>query len=216
MKKNYTAPYIERNTAGSINKFAHTSVVRHQDNIENIPVRTLVSDHGSPVFVFSESKMRRNYRKLLDTMKMQYPNVEISWSYKTNYLGAVCQIFHGEGAKAEVVSGMEYDMARRLGISGKNIIFNGPAKRKHDLERAIQEGAQIHIDHLDELYMIEKIAEELDMIIDVAIRVNMDTGIAPQWTRFGFNYENGEAYRAIQRMISGKRLHLKGLHTHIG
>lgn len=216
MKKQYTAPYIERNTAGNINKFAHTTVVSHQDKIASIPIRTLVEEHGSPLFVFSENTIRRTYRKLLDTMKMQYPNVEISWSYKTNYLGAICNIFHSEGAKAEVVSGMEYDMARNLGISGANIIFNGPAKRRHELIRALQDGSKIHIDHLDELYLLEKLAEELDITPEVAIRVNMDTGISPLWTRFGFNYESGEAYRAIQRMVSGKRLKLIGLHTHIG
>jgi diaminopimelate decarboxylase len=216
MKKVYSAPSIERNTAGFINKFANKSVISHQEKIENMPISTLVDSFGSPLFVFVESTMRRRYRRMLEIMKMQYPKVEISWSYKTNYLGAICNIFHQEGAKAEVVSGMEYEKARSLGVAGKNIIFNGPAKRKHEIARAISDGARIHIDHLDELYLIEKTSEELNTIAEVAIRVNMDTGISPMWTRFGFNYENGEALRAIQRLIAGKRMKLVGLHTHIG
>ncbi|PKN78451.1 MAG: diaminopimelate decarboxylase [Candidatus Cloacimonetes bacterium HGW-Cloacimonetes-1] len=216
MKKVYTAPNIERNSAGSINKFAHKSVVSHQDNIEGIPVRVLTESYGSPLFVFSETVMRKRYRKLVDTIKMHYPNSEVSWSYKTNYLSALCNIYHQEGARAEVVSGMEYEMARRNGIDGKEIIFNGPGKRRHELVRAIQDGARVHIDHMDELYLIEKISEELDIIANVAIRVNMDTGIYPLWTRFGFNYENGEAFRAIQRLLLGRRMKLVGLHTHIG
>jgi diaminopimelate decarboxylase len=216
MKKNYSAPYIERNVAGFINKFAHTSVIYHQDKIDNIPISALTESYGTPLFVFSESIIRRRYRRMLEIMQMHYPKVEVSWSYKTNYLGAICNIYHQEGAKAEVVSGFEYEKARANGIEGKNIIFNGPGKRQHEVERAINENSRIHIDHLDELYLIEKTAEKLGTIAEVAIRVNMDTGIVPQWSRFGFNFENGEAFRAIQRLLAGKWMKLVGLHTHIG
>ncbi len=216
MKKTYSAPYIERNTAGQINKFAHKSVVGHQDKIEGIPVSVLAESYGSPLFVFVESAIRRRYRRLLEVMKMQYPKVELSWSYKTNYLGAICNVFHQEGAKAEVVSGMEYEKARQLGVKPSDIIFNGPGKRKHEIECAISEGAKIHIDHLDELYLIERVADELNKTPEVAIRINLDTGIYPMWTRFGFNYENNEAFRAIQRLISGNKMKLVGLHAHIG
>lgn len=216
MKKNYMAPNIERNSAGNMNKYGAKSVVRHQDKIDGIPIKEIVEQYGSPLLVFSESQIRRRYRRLLDVMQMHYPNVQQAWSYKTNYLGAICNIYHQEGAIAEVVSGMEYSMARRLGIAGKDIIFNGPGKKREELETAIREGARIHIDHLDELYLIEKIARELEIIPSVAIRVNMDTGIVPQWDRFGFNYENGEAYRAIQRIASGKAMKITGLHAHIG
>lgn len=216
MKKTYIAPNIERNYAGNMNKYGAKSVVRHQDKIDGVPIQEIVEQFGSPVLVLSESVIRRRYRRMQDVMQMHYPNIQQAWSYKTNYLGAVCSIYHQEGSIAEVVSGMEYDMARRLGIPGKDIIFNGPGKRVEDLQKAVREGARIHIDHLDELYLLEKVARELKIIPNVAIRVNMDTGISPQWSRFGFNYENGEALRAIQRLVSGKAMKLTGLHTHIG
>lgn len=216
MKKIYIAPNIERNSAGNMNKYGAKSVVKYQDKIDGIPVKEIVEQFGSPVLVLSESQIRRRHRRLMDALQMHYPKVRLAWSYKTNYLGAVCNIFHQEGSCAEVVSGMEYGMARRLGIPGSEIIFNGPGKKRAELELAIKEGARIHIDHLDELYLIEKIAKELDLVPQVAIRVNMDTGIYPQWDRFGFNYDNGEAYRAINRIASGKAMNIVGLHAHIG
>lgn len=216
MKKSYTAPYIERNSAGNLNKYAHTTVVRHQDSIDNVLIKDLISEFGSPLFVFSEKQIRKTYRRLQDTIRIHYPLADITWSYKTNYLSAICNIFHQEGAPAEVVSGMEYELAKHNGIPGDRIYFNGPSKRKSDLSRAISEGAKIHIDHLEEMYLIEQLADELDIKPQVAIRLNMDTGISPLWTRFGFNYENGEAYRAVQRMVSGGKMILAGLHTHIG
>ena len=97
MKKHYTAPYIERNSAGNLNKYAHTTVVRHQDNIDGVPIKNLVEKYGTPLFVFSEKHIRRSYRRLLETIRIHYPKVEVVWSYKTNYLAAICNIFHQGG-----------------------------------------------------------------------------------------------------------------------
>ena len=55
-----------------------------------------------------------------------------------------------------------------------------------------------------------------DHPIRVGIRVNMDTGIYPMWSRFGFNLENEEAMEAIKRLVSGNKLIPVGLHCHIG
>jgi len=115
-----------------------------------------------------------------------------------------------------VVSGFEYDKALSNGIGGKFIIFNGPDKSAEDLEKAIQNNSLIHIDHFDEMYMLNALSDKLNKKPKVAIRVNMDTGIYPKWDRFGFNYENGEAWDAINRIMIGEKLDLVGLHTHIG
>jgi diaminopimelate decarboxylase len=44
----------------------------------------------------------------------------------------------------------------------------------------------------------------------------MDTGVYPMWDRFGLNYENGQAWDAINKIIASGVLNLVGLHTHIG
>jgi diaminopimelate decarboxylase len=184
--------------------------------IDGISVNELTKKFGSPLFVFSEREIEDKYNTLYEAFSSRYPDVEFGWSYKTNYLNEICKIFHRLGSCAEVVSEFEYQKARALGIEGKDIIFNGPYKPKEDLKIAVQEGAKIHIDHLFEINDLEEIADELDMKIPVAIRVNMDTGVYPQWSRFGFNYDNGEAYEAVQRINEGGKLYLTGLHTHIG
>ncbi|MDD2413486.1 MAG: hypothetical protein PHR79_11300, partial [Bacteroidales bacterium] len=81
---------------------------------------------------------------------------------------------------------------------------------------AIENESLIHIDHLDELYTIINIAENSNHRPKVAIRVNMDTGIYPLWDRFGFNYENGQAWDALNKIMNNSRLELVGLHCHIG
>jgi len=185
-------------------------------NIAGVSVNELTEKYGSPLFVFSEQEIEDKYNTLYEAFSSRYSNIEFGWSYKTNYLNEICRIFHKLGSCAEVVSEFEYQKARALGIEGKDIIFNGPYKPKKDLKIAVQEGAKIHVDHLFELNDLEEIADELDMQIPVAIRVNMDTGVYPQWSRFGFNYENGEAYDAVKRMHQKGKLIITGLHAHIG
>jgi diaminopimelate decarboxylase len=142
--------------------------------------------------------------------------VEFSWSYKTNYLDAICAVLHSEGETAEVVSEFEYEKARRLGVPGNKIIYNGPYKPFDSLLVAAEEGARINVDHFEEIADLEKVAEQLGRKVKVGIRLNMDTGIRPQWSRFGFNLENGQALDAVKRIAAGGKLELIGLHCHIG
>lgn len=189
---------------------------RVRTNIDGVAIHDLVEEFGSPLFVFSQRQIEEKYNTLYSAFSSRYPDVTFGWSYKTNYLNAVCKVFHDLGSIAEVVSEFEYQKARALGIEGKDIIFNGPYKPYEDLKIAVQEGAKIHVDNLFELDDLEKIADELGVRIPVAIRINMDTGTYPQWSRFGFNYESGDAYDAIKHMYDNGKLYLTGIHSHIG
>ncbi len=215
-KLKYERPIITKITAGVTDKFGMQSKMPIITAIDNIPVEKLIKDYGSPSFILSEKTIKKTFNDAKRAFTTRYPNVQFAWSYKTNYMNAVCRIFHKEGSWAEVVSGFEYDKALRNGVAGNKIIFNGPDKSKEDLIKATENGSYIHIDHFDELYDLLSIAETTEKRPKVAIRVNMDTGIYPQWDRFGFNYENGEAWNALNRILISKKLDLVGLHTHIG
>ena len=215
-KLKYEKPVINKITAGMPSKFGLPARQKVISEIDGIPVSKLMEEYGSPVFVFSEKTIRDTFKEARRAFETRYPKVQFAWSYKTNYLDAVCNIFHDEGAWAEVVSGFEFEKALALGVNGSQILFNGPEKSADDLELAINHNACIHIDHFDELYLLMEITRKLDKTARVAIRVNMDTGIYPMWDRFGFNYENGEAWHAINRIMLANKLELIGLHTHIG
>ncbi len=216
MKKIFERPIISRIQTGMPNKIGLKTEYLPIKDIDGVPVKNLLEEYGSPLYVMSEKTIRSVYREAYQAFSTRYPKIQFAWSYKTNYMNAVCKVFHQEGSWAEVVSGFEYEKAIKNGVSGENIIFNGPDKSEEDLKLAIKNQSLIHIDHFDELYTIIKLSETIKERPQVAIRVNMDTGIFPQWTRFGFNYDNGEAWDAINRiMISGK-MDLIGLHAHIG
>ncbi len=213
----YEKPTINKIDFAMASKYGspvHTQKIR--TNIDGVSIHNLTKKYGSPIFVFSQKQIEEKYNSFYSAFSSRYPDVQFSWSYKTNYLNAICNIFHNLGSIAEVVSEFEYQKARALGVDGKDIIFNGPYKPYEDLKIAVKEGAKIHVDNLFELDDLEKIADELGMTIPVAIRINMDVGVYPQWSRFGFNFENGDAYEAVKKMFNTKKLKLNGIHTHIG
>jgi diaminopimelate decarboxylase len=212
----FERPVIKKVNAGMPGKFGMKQGFEVISDIDGVPVKNIIAEYGSPVYILSEKTMRQQYRRALESFTKRYPRVQFSWSYKTNYLDAVCRIFHSEGSWAEVVSGFEYDKALGNRIKGDHIIFNGPDKSDEDLEKAIENNSLIHIDHFDEMYSLIEIAEKSGKKARVAIRVNMDTGIYPMWDRFGFNYENGDAWDALNRIMMNENLELVGLHTHIG
>ncbi len=215
-KLRYERPVIKKLETGMPNKFGLRTEYAPLTHIDGVSVKELIKEYGSPLFVISESTIRSTYKKAKKAFSTRYPKVQFAWSYKTNYISAVCNVFHQEGSWAEVVSGFEYEKALRNGVDGKKIIFNGPDKNEYDLKKAIENESLIHIDHLDELYTIIELTENTEKRAKVAIRINMDTGIYPMWDRFGFNYENGQAWDALNKIMRSSKLELMGLHCHIG
>ncbi len=198
------------------NKYGMVPRIKTISDIDGLKIKDLLKQYGSPLYVISEKTLVNTLNEFKNAFQTRYPKVAFAWSYKTNYLDAVCRIFHREGWWAEVVSGFEYEKAMQNNVDGKHIIFNGPYKTPEDLKRAVENQSLIHIDHFDELYTLIRMADSFSQKPKVAIRVNMDTGIYPQWDRFGFNYDNGEAWQAVTKILVSGKLDLIGLHTHIG
>ncbi|MBF0154158.1 MAG: alanine racemase [Magnetococcales bacterium] len=215
-KRGWEPPYITPHRHDS-SKFGRRIA---RDNcwqqVDGVDVEYLLSRHGSPLFIASERRLRDNVRRVREAFERHYQPVIHGWSYKTNYTSAICSILHQEGSWAEVVSAFEYEKARFLGVPGQRIIFNGPNKPRAILERAIAEGARLHVDHLDELELIEKIARGRGEVVPVTLRLNLNTGYTDPWSRFGFNLESGQAHSAVTRIKHSAHLKLTGLHSHIG
>jgi diaminopimelate decarboxylase len=175
----------------------------------------LVSQHGTPLFVISEQRLRADFRKFRSTFTDPRFDTQVAYSVKTNYLPAVCAILRSEGAWAEVVSGMEYELCRSLGFPASQIIFNGPHKTKEELMRALSEGALVTIDHFAELAQVEQVARVLSAPVRIGMRISFQHGAAP-WTKFGFSDDNGDSQRALERIARNRNLRLELLHNHCG
>ncbi len=185
------------------------------ESTEEYDAAALMREHGSPLFVISEKRLRDDFRRFLGAFTDPHCDTRVAYSIKTNYLPAVCSIVRSEGAWAEVVSGMEYELSRALGFPAEHIVFNGPHKTRDELERALGEGALVNIDNFDELALVEHVAAGIGRPARVGIRVSFRFGAMP-WTKFGFSDDNGDSEEALKRIAKNKRLKLELLHNHCG
>lgn len=215
MKLPYVTPTIRRLDAGGVNPFRHGHA-NACPQIDGVSVASLAAEFGSPLFVFSEATLRRKYREAQRAFARRHPDVQFAWSYKTNYLNAICRVFHQEGSIAEVVSEFEYEKARHNGVAGKDIIFNGPHKPRASLERAVAEGAMVQVDNLDELLTLSDIAKRRGEVVPIALRINVNTQTHEVWSKFGFSADSGEALHILRRLTMMPELRLRGLHCHVG
>lgn len=175
----------------------------------------IINKYGSPLYIFDEVSFTKNYKHLLDSFRQIYPKYNIAYSYKTNYTPYICKLVKQLGGYAEVVSSMEYWLAKKIGYKSKNIIFNGPIKGELIFQPFI-DGGVINIDNLDELdniIMFSKISPTT--ICDLAFRVNID--IEQSFiSRFGIDADNGDLEKAFNLVKENKNLRVVGLHCHIG
>lgn len=177
-------------------------------------INELVRMYQTPFYIFEQKAFEDNYKHLLNAFRNVYPNYQIAYSYKTNYTPFICKCVKELGGYAEVVSDMEYTLAKRLGYSNQHIIYNGPCKGPF-LKEHILSGGLFNIDSEDEALQIVKVAKENPSFnIQVGIRVNSDIG-AGYISRFGIEL-GGESFdRVVSLLKQFRNIHLVGLHCHI-
>jgi diaminopimelate decarboxylase len=211
----YEAPRIEKLPFVTYGKHPDREVLSSADVADIPDAQAMVEEFGSPLFVVTESRLRHDFRRFQDAFTVSGMDTTVAYSIKTNYLPAVCATLKQEGAAAEVVSEMEYDLARALGYEGSEIIFNGPHKGKRALERAVGEGAVVNIDGFDELKMVSQIAASMGVKARVGLRMSFKYRGAG-WTKFGFDHDAGDLHLALEQVAADDYLDLELLHNHCG
>ena len=178
---------------------------------------------NTPCFVINKDDLDNNVFSFQKALKEQWGNGILSYSVKTNSLPWLLEYMLKNGARAEVVSSCEYQLARKIGFSQDNIVFNGPVKGKEEFLDALENGAIINIDSQREIEWLEEAAPSLDFDRAVGVRVNFsiedickgDIGWEEDGTRFGFSYETGALEETIKRINAIPHIHVGGLHMHV-
>ncbi len=178
----------------------------NQQHVDNIKLK-----FQTPIYIFDEIGVMSRLTEMQQLAKHKYPKSLIAISYKTNPIQALLKKFHQQGAFAEVVSGEEYAIAKRLNVKDENIIFNGPMKTDDELITAIKNNVMINCDHEDEINRIKALASELNKKINIGLRVTFKEST---WHRFGFSPE--EIFVIIDKLNQNQFLTIKGLHCHLG
>ena len=168
----------------------------------------------TPFYIFDKNGFIKNYKLFEKEMKNIYPNYLISYSYKTNYTPYICEIVKELGGYAEVVSDMEYSLAKKIGYSNDKIVYNGPAKGEKLYEHLLNNGI-INIDSIDEAERITEFTKKhLTHKFKVGLRINLDVG-GNFISRFGLDPTNEDIENTIKLLKSSSNIKIIGLHCHI-
>ena len=175
---------------------------------------------GSPFYIVHPELFRENLRNFSKAFTDIYPRFILSYSFKTNYTPFLLQIVKEEGFFAEVVSDIEYDLAKLVGFSGENIVLNGPVKEQPLLEKAIDNKSIINLDSCYEVETLLKLDRQ-QKDIRVGLRVNMvlntcDGSSAIQGglaeSRFGFTESDLDV---VIPMLKNAGITINSLHGHV-
>ncbi|MCH5256711.1 MAG: pyridoxal-dependent decarboxylase [Lachnospiraceae bacterium] len=177
----------------------------------------------TPYFVIDESILQHYYDMLTDSLKQNWNNYLIGYSFKTNSLPWLVSFVKKNGAYAEVVSEDEYSLARYLGYENHEIIYNGPYKGEASFREVLLAGGFCNLDSRLELSWLTKLAKEYpSQTFSIGIRVNFDlekmcpgeTTMGETSGRFGFCYETGKFAAALQTLRELPNVSIAGLHLH--
>ncbi|QTF91383.1 hypothetical protein, partial [Halomonas sp. BM-2019] len=175
----------------------------------------LLEDSGGAAYIAKPDVFGRNVENFLEAFRQFYPNTQLGYSYKTNYLPTFCVEAERRGLYAEVVSGMEYEMALALGVAPGRIIFNGPAKTLEEVDKALVAGARLNVDSLHEVEQVrEVVTHHPELPVAVGLRCNLDLQWKGRTSRFGLSDANGDLQLASKRLRELPNVTINGLHCH--
>jgi len=189
--------------------------------VENIPLRELAREHGTPLFVYSKAAMLSAlgaYQRGFAGRKAR-----ICYAMKANSSLAVLQVFAQAGCGFDIVSGGELQRALAAGARPADIIFSGVGKTRAEMRQALAAGIGcFNVESEAELEVLSEVATAAGRTAPVSIRVNPDvdprthpyisTGL--KGNKFGVAHDRVLA--AYRRAVSLPRLQVVGIDCHIG
>lgn len=195
----------------------------NQLHISGVSAIELAEKYDTPLFVFSERRIKQNIEKLKRAESVLDCRLKICYAAKANSNMAILRVVENAGIDLEVNSGGELFKALKIGFAPEQIIFNGTSKTENELEEAIKADIYaIQSDSLFELELTEKIARRLNKRANVSLRlvpeIESETlhGLQTALLTSKFGMMPEEALTAFRRWHASEFLNLCGIHLHIG
>ena len=210
------------NPAWSIDGFIELK--NNQLSIDGVSAVELASNFGTPLFVFSESRIRGNIARLKRAEDAIDCKLKVCYAAKANSNMAVLGTVKDAGADLEVNSGGELFKALKIGFQPEQIIFNGTSKTEKELEEAINAGIYaIQADSIFEIELTEKVARRIGKRANISLRLVPEiqsetlSGLQTALLTSKFGMMPDEALDAFRRWKPDNEfLNLCGIHLHIG
>lgn len=185
-----------------------------------MPPRALLaqaaSRWGTPLYVTDLDAAAERFR----AYGQAFPGALIAYAVKANPDPQLLRRLVAEGAGAEVVSAVELALARRAGCPGERIVMNGVGKRDEEIHLALEAGALVTAESLDELRAVLRIATghdapriglRLNPALDAETHPHLATGAAG--SKFGIPMSQ---LPDALRLVREAGLPLEAIGAHIG
>lgn len=149
------------------------SVVEGRLRIEDRDAADLADEFGTPLFVYSEAKVRANVRRFRAAFERAWPHgpVDVLASFKACQALALRQLLTTEGAGCDCFGAAELEGAIRTAVPPALVSVNGSFKDADTLKRAVAYGARITLDAASELDLVERLAADAGVVAPVRIRL---------------------------------------------
>lgn len=191
--------------------------------IDGVSAVKLAEEYGTPLFVFSESRIKHNIARLQKAESFIDAKLKVCYAAKANSLMAILRTVKDARCDLEVNSGGELWKALKVGFTGEQLIFNGTSKEVWEIELAITSNIYaIQVDSLSELSLIEETARRLDKTANVSLRLvpeietKTHSGLQTALLTSKFGMMPDEALAAFHQYKESKHLDICGIHLHIG
>jgi len=199
--------------------------------ISGVDATALTYKYGSPLFVFSESRIRANIARLQAAAKEVDRPITFCYASKANSNMAVLKVVRDAGIDVEVNSGGELFKALRVGFKPNQIIFNGTSKTNEELDEAVRAGIySINVDSIYEIELVEDAVRRarselnsglppariaLRLVPEIGTRSHLGLQTALLTSKFGIS--SSEVLDAFRRgLLSPELIHVCGIHIHVG
>lgn len=199
--------------------------------ISGIDATALTHEYGSPLFVFSEPRIRANIVRLQAAAKSVDRPIKFCYASKANSNMTVLGAVRDAGIDVEVNSGGELYKALRAGFRPDQIIFNGTSKTDEELDEAVRAGIYaINVDSIYEIELVENAVRRarselnsglpparvaLRLVPEIGTRSHLGLQTALLTSKFGIS--SSEVLDAFRRGLQNPELiHVCGIHIHVG
>ena len=118
--------------------------------VNGVDTLELVKKFNSPLFVFSESRIRDNISRLQLAAKAVDRPIKFCYASKANSNMGILKVVLDSGIDIEVNSGGELFKALRVGFQPEQNIFNGTSKCDDEIDDAVRAG--IYAINVDSIY----------------------------------------------------------------
>lgn len=142
----------------------------------------LLSEHGSPLFVYSASRLEARMAQLRAAMP---DALDLHYAMKANPYPPLLRQMVGLADGIDIASGGELRIALDAEASPDRISFAGPGKRDDELQQAIHAGVTINLESPGECARALKIGKAAGRKPRLAIRVNPDFDLKGSGMKMG-------------------------------